>query len=74
MFSTYLFYPKKKPRKYYRQFDKSIYNLKNLKNYPKTQNQPENKNLTKIIYVFVGNFKVKNSFNMTLLIKKKEVI
>jgi len=34
--------------------------LKNLKTHPKTQNQPEIKNLTKIKHVFLGNFKVKN--------------
>ena len=33
--------------------------LKNPKNCPKTQNQPEIKNLTKMICVFLDNFKVK---------------
>jgi len=31
----------------------------NLKNHPKTQNQPKIKNLTELKYVFLGNFKVK---------------
>jgi len=34
--------------------------LKNLKTHPKTQNQLETKNLSKIKHVFPGNFKVKN--------------
>jgi len=31
----------------------------NLKNHPKTQNQPKIKNLMELKYIFLGNFKVK---------------
>ena len=40
-----------------------------LKNHLKTQNQPKTKNLTKIIYVFLGNPKLKKHLMWTPIIK-----
>jgi hypothetical protein len=45
----------KKPRKHYRQLDKLIHDLKNKK---KIILKPKIKNLTKIIFDFLGNLKV----------------
>jgi hypothetical protein len=45
--------------------------LKNPKNCPKTQNQPEIKNLTKMICVFLDNFKVKKKTLMRALFIKR---
>jgi len=38
---------------------KPIHGLKNVKNHPKTLNQPETKRLFELKYVFIGVFKVK---------------
>jgi hypothetical protein len=47
--------------------------LKNPKNCPKTQNQPEIKNLTKMICVFLDNFKVKKKTLMRALFIKTPI-
>jgi len=38
---------------------KPIHSLKNIKNHPKTLNQPETKRFSEPRYVFIGIFKVK---------------
>lgn len=38
--------------------------LKNSKNYPQTHNQPKTKNIQKLIYVFLGVFKVRKILNL----------
>ena len=60
------------PTKHHRQYDKPIHDIEKPKKNLKTWNQLETKNLIKIRSIFLGNFKIKKTFNMSSPHQKKQ--